>query len=81
VKPQVKDGHYLDLDIVTQDGEPRNVFHLRHFHMIDARSLFFIEPDGPQGQARVKSVQERELPPPVLRIAPKTTEPPPPRKN
>jgi hypothetical protein len=81
VKPQVKDGHYLDLDIVTHDGEPRNVFHLRHFHMIDARSLFFIEPDDTPGQARVKSVQERDLPPPALPIAPKTKEPTPPRKN
>ena len=76
-KPQVRDGHYLDLDVVTLDGEPRNVFHLRHFHMIDARSLFFIEPDGPQGQARVKSVQERHFAPPGQTATPRTTEKPP----
>ena len=61
VKPDVKDGQYFDLDIVTHDGEPRNVFHLHQFHMIDARSLLFIEPEGPQGQARIKSVEERDI--------------------
>lgn len=61
LKPDVKDGHYLDIDVFTLDGEPRNVFHLRQFYMIDARTLVFIEPDGPEGQARVKSFEERDV--------------------
>jgi hypothetical protein len=67
LKPDVKDGHYLDLDVFTLDGEPRNVFHLRQFYMIDARTLVFIEPDGPEGQARVKSFEERDVQPPALK--------------
>ncbi len=67
LKPDVKDGDYLDLDVVTLDGEPRNVFHLRQFYMIDARTLVFIEPDGPEGQARVKSFEERDVQAPALK--------------
>jgi hypothetical protein len=78
VKPDVKDGHYFDLDIVTHDGEPRNVFHLHQFHMIDARTLLFIEPDGPPGQARIKSVEERDIRPSGQ--PPKTPELVPPKK-
>lgn len=68
VRPDVKDGDYFDLDIITHDGEPRTVFHLRHFHMVDARTLCFIEPDGPEGQARIKSVEERATKAPVPKI-------------
>lgn len=79
VKPDVKDGHYFDLDVVTHDGEPRNVFHLHQFHMVDARSLLFIEPEGPQGQARIKSVEERDIR--ASGPTPKTPEIVPPKKN
>lgn len=72
IRPDVKDGEYFDLDVITQDGEPRTVFHLRHFHMVDARTLCFIEPDGPEGQARVKSVEERA----IRENAPKVVTPP-----
>lgn len=70
LKPEVKDGHYFDLDLLTLDGEPRNVFHLRQFYMTDARTLVFIEPDGPEGQARVKSVEERNVKAPPLKLTP-----------
>lgn len=73
VRPDVKDGQYFDLDVITQDGEPRTVFHLRHFHMVDARTLCFIEPDGPEGQARLKSIEERA----TRATTPKIVTPPP----
>lgn len=76
IKPEVSDGQYFDLDIVTHDGEPRNVFHLHQFHMIDARTLLFIEPDGAQGQARVKSVEERAARSPTPNSPSRTPRPP-----
>ncbi len=81
LRPNVKDGEYLDLDVVGGEGESRHAFHLRHFHMVDARTLCFIEPEGDNGEFRLKSVEERASRSPNLRLDPSREDPSRPSKE
>jgi hypothetical protein len=73
IRPDVKDGQYFDLDVVGGTAEDRRTAHLRHFHMVDARNLIFIEPEGENGEIRLKGVEERA----TKAEAPNVATPPP----